>query len=81
MSAFSKRLRWLEALSPGNFALVMATGIISFAFDQTGIPLLAQTLFGVTVLAWVTLVMLSCWRVVQFPRAVRIDLLNIRRVP
>lgn len=74
------RLRWLEALSPSNFALAMATGIISYAFDKTGFPLLAEILFGVTVLAWVSLVILSCWRLIQFPNAVRVDLLNIRRV-
>lgn len=75
-----QRLRWLEALSPGNFALVMASGIISFAFDKIGMPLLAAVLFGVTALAWVVLAILSCWRVLRFPHAVRIDLLNIRRV-
>jgi len=80
MNSSFDRLRWLEALSPSNFALVMATGIISFGFDKTGFPLLAEILFGVTVFAWVSLIVLSCWRVIQFPNAVRVDLLNIRRV-
>lgn len=75
-----ERLRWLEALSPSNFALVMAAGIISFAFDKTGQPVLAKILFGVTVLAWGSLVVLSGWRLMRFAGAVRIDLLNIRRV-
>jgi tellurite resistance protein TehA-like permease len=80
MNAASEQLRWLEGLSPSNFALVMATGIISFAFDLTGQALLAQGLFGVTALAWVVLVGLSAWRLVKFPKAVKVDLLNIRRV-
>lgn len=80
MASSFDRLRWLEALSPGNFALVMATGIISYAFDKTGSPALAQFLFGVAACAWVILVILSCLRVIRFPNAVRVDLLNIRRV-
>ena len=80
LKAPSEQLRWLEGLSPSNFALVMATGIISFAFDLTGQVLLAQWLFGITVLAWVVLIGLSTWRLVKFPKAVKVDLLNIRRV-
>lgn len=73
-------LRWLEGLFPGYFALVMASGILSFAFNMTGWSVLAELLFGVAVAAWLVLLVLSVWRLLCFPHAVRIDLLNIRRV-
>lgn len=73
-------LSWLEGLPPGYFALVMSTGIISFAFDKIGIPVLADALYALTLFAWICLVFLSTWRVILFPQAVRIDLLSIRRV-
>ena len=53
MNAPTDQLGWLEGLPPSNFALVMATGIMSFAFDLTGQALLAQALFGITLFAWV----------------------------
>lgn len=73
-------LRWLEGLPPGYFALVMATGILAFAFNMIGLPLLSGVFVGLTLLAWLVLVGLSMWRLLRFPRAVKIDLLNIRRV-
>lgn len=79
-NASTTSLRWLEGLSPRYFALAMATGIISFAFEKIGFSVLSDTLFVVTLFAWICLVMLSIWRVIRFPRAVRIDLLNIRLV-
>lgn len=75
-----KSLRWLEGLFPGYFALVMATGILSFAFRITGYPRLAEGMFFVALLAWLILLFLSSWRLLQFPHAVKIDLLNVRRV-
>ncbi|MDD5394005.1 MAG: tellurite resistance/C4-dicarboxylate transporter family protein [Thiothrix sp.] len=65
---------------PGYFALVMASGILSFAFNLVGQHFLSESLFGVTLLAWVVLLFLSAWRLLRFPKAVQIDLLNIRRV-
>lgn len=73
-------LHWLEHLFPGYFALVMATGILSFAFEITGRTLLANLLFTGAILAWVALLILSSWRLLQFPLAVKSDLLNIRLV-
>lgn len=80
MNSNNTSLRWLEGLFPGYFALVMATGILSFSFDMMGQALLSQVLFGGAVLAWGILLFLSLWRLLWFPHAVRIDLLNIRRV-
>lgn len=76
----SHSLHWLERLFPGYFALVMATGILSFAFRLADITLLADLLFGGAVLAWLILVVLSSWRLLKFPGAVKADLLNIRLV-
>lgn len=76
----SNSLSWLEGLPPGYFALVMSTGIISYAFDRIGIPVLADALYVLTLFAWICLVLLSTLRVILFPHAVRIDLLSIRRV-
>lgn len=80
VNAKSNSLSWLEGLPPGYFAMVMATGIISFAFDKIGIPAIADALYALTLIVWMVLVLLSIWRVIRFPHAVRIDLLSIRRV-
>ncbi len=65
---------------PGYFALAMATGILSIAFGMVGQDSLSEVLFWLTLVAWGTLLGLSAWRLVRFPHAVKIDLLNIRRV-
>ena len=73
-------LRWLEGLPPGYFAVAMASGILSIAFDMIGQNVLAEGLFVAALLAWVVMLGLSAWRLWRFPQAVKIDLLNIRRV-
>lgn len=73
-------LAWLQSLHPGNFAMVMATGIISLGFTTLHFESLAELLWGVSALAWVILMVLSLARLAFFPRAVRIDLLNPRMV-
>ena len=70
----------MENLHPGNFALVMATGIISIGFHTLGYSALASVLYGVALLAWLLLVLLSALRLVRYWRAVRADLLNPRMV-
>ena len=49
----------LQALHPGNFALVMATGIISIGLASLGFDLLDDALFVVALGAWLTLVALD----------------------
>lgn len=80
MARDAEHLRWLEALPPGYFALVMATGILAIALDWIGFPRLSHVWFGLTVVAWGGLVLLSSARLWLFPHAVKVDLLNIRRV-
>jgi tellurite resistance protein TehA-like permease len=70
----------LQALHPGNFALVMATGILSIGFDTLGFGWMAQALSVIALAAWAVLLALSAARVALFARAVRIDLTNPRMV-
>jgi tellurite resistance protein TehA-like permease len=70
----------LEVLHPGNFALVMASGIISIGFSTLGFEVLAEAMYVFALCAWITLLALSAARVVLHWPAVRADLLNPRMV-
>jgi tellurite resistance protein TehA-like permease len=70
----------LQSLHPGNFAMVMASGIISLGFGTLGFPRLADALAAFSVLAWVALLALSLARALRHPRQVGNDLLNPRLV-
>ncbi len=70
----------LQGLHPGNFALVMSSGIISLGFRTLGFDAMADGMRLVALLAWVVLVGLSGVRLLRFASAVRIDLLNPRMV-
>jgi len=71
---------WLQALHPGNFAMAMASGIISIGFSTLRLELLAQGMYYICVLVWLVLLGLSLARLWFFSSAVRIDLLNPRMV-
>jgi tellurite resistance protein TehA-like permease len=70
----------VQALHPGNFALVMSSGIIALGFQILGYQGLASAMRTVALAAWVVLVLLSLARLFRFAAAVRIDLLNPRMV-
>jgi len=70
----------LQVLHPGNFAMVMASGIISIGFQTLHFDVLAEALFIFALGAWLTLLALSAGRAVLFAQAVRDDLLNPRMV-
>jgi len=70
----------LQALHPGNFAMVMASGIISIGFGAMEMPLIADVLYGFALCAWVALLGLSLARAVLYGGVVRVDLLNPRMV-
>lgn len=70
----------LETLHPGNFAMVMASGIISIGFHTLGFEGLAGAMYVFALGAWALLLALSTARVILYPKAVRIDLLNPRMV-
>ena len=67
-------------MHPGNFALVMATGILSLGFRTLGVGTLGDVLAVLAVLAWIVLLGMSLLRLLWYPAAVRVDLLNPRMV-
>jgi tellurite resistance protein TehA-like permease len=71
--------RMVEGLTPGYFALVMATGIISLGLDLSGYRLLSTVLFAVCAVSYLLLVVLNAWRLVAFRSAVLDDFREARR--
>lgn len=63
-----------ERLLPGNFALVMATGIVAIACHLHAIPVAPAALGVFNWVAWCGLVVLTVVRVARFPGAVVRDL-------
>ncbi len=76
----TRRPLTLATLHPGNFALVMASGIISIGFGTLGFEALADAMYVFALGAWIALLALSVARTVLHARAVRTDLLNPRMV-
>ena len=66
----------IESLSPGYFALVMGTGIISVGLHEVGLEAASLVLLGIAALAYVVLWVLYVWRAVAYPHAVRDDVRN-----
>jgi tellurite resistance protein TehA-like permease len=58
--------RWLATLDPGYFALVMATGIVSIGAGLVGYPDLSRVILGVTIAAFVILVVAYTARLIWF---------------
>lgn len=73
--------REVRDLSPACFAMVMATGIVSTATYSLGMRVLALALFGINVVAYAILWVLSLARVVRYPRRVLADLVDHTRGP
>lgn len=69
----------VRKLHPGCFALVMATGIVSIDVNQHGMPMLAQVLFALNLVAFALLVLLTAQRLVLVPQDVRDDFNNPAR--
>lgn len=66
----------LQTLHPAYFALVMATGIVSIAAWLLGWNLVARALLALNVSFYVTLWLLTGWRIMRFGRHLRDDLLH-----
>lgn len=79
-SAWARMAVWLEGeaarLFPGYFALVMATGIIANTLFLEGYHRLSDVLFGVNVVAFPWLLLMTAWRAVRFSRPLWADLTN-----
>lgn len=71
----------LADLSPSNFGMVMATGIVSIAMHQLGHPRLALALLAVNAVLYGALWLLSALRLLRHPARVRADLLDHARAP
>jgi tellurite resistance protein TehA-like permease len=69
----------VEGLTPGYFALVMATGIISVGTWLKGDHLLSLALMVVCAIAYVLLVALNVWRLLVYRDAVSGDFNDPRR--
>lgn len=70
----------IAALSPGCFALVMATGIVSNAFFLEGRRDVSDALLAVNLVAYPWLIGATILRAVRFARALWADLLDPRTV-
>jgi tellurite resistance protein TehA-like permease len=71
--------RAVEGLTPGYFALVMASGIISAGMDLEGFVGLSVALLVVCAVGFVVLVALTTWRFIAFRSAVNDDFMDPRR--
>ncbi len=78
--ALRSRLRsGVEGLTPGYFALVMASGILSAGMALRGHRTLSTLLLAVCVAAFCILAVLNVWRAVAFRRAMVDDFVDPRR--
>jgi tellurite resistance protein TehA-like permease len=66
----------IASLHPAYFALVMATGIVSIAAKLLGLPALARLLFGLNLLFYPVLAVLTGIRIARSPDRVVADLLD-----
>jgi tellurite resistance protein TehA-like permease len=67
------------SLTPGYFALVMATGILSVGLRLEGFDLLSRVMLGTCAASFVVLGTLTAWRFVRFRAAVVEDFTDPRR--
>ena len=75
MSAAARGSR-IASLHPAYFALVMATGIVSIAAQLLAVPVIAGLLFGLNLLFYPVLVVLTCIRIARYRDRVLADLLD-----
>lgn len=71
----------IKDLSPGYFALVMATGIISIAAFLMGMEWIAFALFGINNIFFIVLWTLTILRLIWFPKEVISDMTDHMKGP
>jgi len=71
----------VKHLSPGYFALVMATGIVSIGAWDFGLPVLATGLFAFNLAAYVVVAGLNAFRSIRYPRLFFADMTDHRLGP
>jgi tellurite resistance protein TehA-like permease len=69
----------VSGLTPGYFALVMGTGIVSVGMNLEGFTVLSRILLVLCATAFVVLLVLNAWRLVAYRAAVVEDFLDPRR--
>ncbi|HET8570321.1 MAG TPA: tellurite resistance/C4-dicarboxylate transporter family protein [Candidatus Limnocylindria bacterium] len=69
----------VRTLTPGYFALVMATGIVSVAMHNHGVDALSAVLLWLAAAEYLVLVLLNGWRLIAYRVAVTADLADPRR--
>lgn len=69
----------VEGLTPGYFALVMASGIISLGLQLVGRGNLSLALFAVCMGSYVLLLVLNLWRFLRFRHAMASDFRDPKR--
>lgn len=68
----------VRGLSPAYFAMVMATGIVSISASLLGMRAIGWCLFGVNIIAYMTLAVLTVLRLICYPVAFFRDLSDHR---
>ncbi len=71
----------VAALSPAYFGMVMATGIVSLAAKQIGLPGLAWVLFAVACVAYAVIWALTGLRILRHPKRFFADMIDHLRGP
>lgn len=69
----------VQGLSPGYFALVMGSGIISVGLHLRGHATLSELLFVMCALSYGILILLTVWRLIRFRSATGADFADPRR--
>ena len=65
---------WLARFSPGHFAFVMATGIVSLAVHLQEVPLIPAALFALNLAAYPALLVIMLMRLLRHPSSLLRDL-------
>lgn len=71
--------RAVEGLTPGYFAFVMASGIISVGMKLEGFPVVSIALLVVCAAAFVVLLLLTLWRFIAYRSAINRDFFDPAR--
>jgi tellurite resistance protein TehA-like permease len=73
--------RGARDLSPGYFALVMATGIVSIASNRAGFETIGGILLWLNVVQYLVLWILTLWRILRYRRALLDDMTDHQTGP
>lgn len=75
----TRRTSLVEGLTPGYFALVMASGIISIGLNLTGYRALSIVLFVICGASYAALIVLNIWRIIAARHAMVDDFRDPKR--